>query len=144
MRPRSFAFAVLAVAALATAAGLYTVGGPEQARRERSDLLRYRALIAVAEALACTAWRSPQQVLPAELSTASLFAYCGGYAGVRDLTLIDSETGRPFTYVRRSDSAFSICGSFHDAALAMNQRFDPLPRGLTFDPENGCISGSAR
>lgn len=143
MSPRLFAGAVLALVTAAVVTGLYAVGGPQEARRERSDQHRYEALIRLAEALACRQGRLPPSSLPMQLSVASVRAHCE-HVRIDESGLTDRETGQPFSYVRRSDRAFSVCSSFHNARRTMDQRRPRPPTGLIFDPQSGCISGYVR
>ena len=58
--------------------GLFTVGGPNQARREMFDLRRYDDLTRISQALWCPNWRVQQPTLPNELNLTTIRAYCGG------------------------------------------------------------------
>ena len=143
MRGRTYAFLVLAAVGAAVVAGLFTIGGPREARREKFDLHRYDDLAFIARALLCANRRIAHPVLPEKLNVDSLRAYCSG-TEVTAAQLTDKETGAPYAYTRQNDDTFSVCASFHDA-----KRIATLhPRGanaaFAFDPDTGCVSGRIR
>jgi hypothetical protein len=138
MTTRAFLACVAAIVSAAVFAGIMTVGGPFEGRRERFDEQRYGDLTSLAQALRCRDWRSARPVLPAELTMESLIAHCPGPAPGRD-SLVDKETGEPYVYIRKNDREFSICAKFHDAenVVRLAYRFRDNP---SFDPVTGCIT----
>ena len=139
MTARAFLFCVAAVVSAAVVAGIITVGGPFEGRREKFDLQRYQDLSLIAQVLRCESWRSSRPVLPVELTVESLKSHCAGSGPGKD-SLLDDETGKPYEYTRKNDRAFSICAKFHDAEKAMRLAYR-LRNDSSFDPETGCISG---
>jgi hypothetical protein len=143
MRGRSYAFLALAVVGAAVVAGLFTIGGPREARREKFDLQRYDDLAFIARSLLCANRRIAHPVLPEKLDVTSLRSYCSGIE-VTAAQLTDKETGAPYAYTRKGDAAFSVCATFHDAKRIATLR----PRGpnasFAFDPGAGCVSGRIR
>jgi len=72
-------FTVAAVTALVVlVVGIFTIGGPNQGRRESFDLRRYDDLRKISDALHCQNWRILQPTLPDELNLETIRAYCGG------------------------------------------------------------------
>ena len=139
MTARAFLVCVAAAVSAAVVAGILTVGGPFEGRREKFDVQRYRELTSIAQALRCQNWRVSRPVLPAELTTETLNAHCAGSAPGKD-GLLDDETGEPYEYVRKNDREFSVCARFHDAEKAMRLSVGP-GNDSSFDPETGCMGG---
>ena len=138
MTARAFLVCVAAVVAAAVVAGILTVGGPVEGRREKFDAQRYREIASIVQALRCGNWRVSRPVLPAELTVESLKAHCGGSVPGKD-GLRDDETGEPYVYIRKNDREFSVCAKFHDAekAMRLTYRFDS---DSSLEPETGCIT----
>jgi hypothetical protein len=139
MTARAFLYCVAAVVFAAMVAGIITVGGPFEGRREKFDQQRYRDLTSIAQALRCQNWRSSRPVLPVELTAESLKSHCAGLVPGKD-KLLDDETGEPYEYLRKNDREFSICAKFYDAEKAMRLGYR---RGAdsSFDPATGCMTG---
>jgi hypothetical protein len=129
---------VAAVVAVAVAATLVTVGGPQSARSDRFDRARYEDLAAIARALECERPdRTGARALPERLSAAALYEHCVG-TDVQQATLLDDETGEPYVYVRLDDAHFRVCAEFRDASTVA-AGIPAVHPG--FDPATGCITG---
>jgi hypothetical protein len=142
MTDRIFLIGVVALTLVAGLVGIYTVGGPVWARREILDQRRYEDLVALGDALRC--WNEKvTAVLPAELTVESLRSYCDG-RNILSATLTDNETGEAYQYTRVSDTEFSICAKFYDAARAERLWYSGTGQGWAFDPSKGCVTGKVR
>ena len=145
MNSKAFSLIVAAVVFAAIAAGLLTINGPFEARRDKFDKLRYQELTRLAKYLDCKNKRVVRPVLPSELSIYAFKSYCGGITiGAGDLK--DNETGANYLYERKSDDAFSLCAQFYNANKVMRLRnaYGPIRQGFSFDPQSGCVSGRIR
>ena len=136
---------VAVVVFIAIIAGLFTVGGPDQARRDMFDLRRYEDLAEISYALGCSNWRVMQPTLPDELKVESLRAYCGGVEIGADV-LLDNETGKPYVYERLSESEYSVCADFYDAQKTMQLGYRRFVVGVqsSFNPDTGCVTGRVK
>lgn len=142
MRRKVFMAGVSIAVLVAIIVGLFTVGGPDQARRDMFDQRRYEDLGEIAYALSCPNWRVRKPELPDELTLESLRSYCGGVQIAADV-LLDNETGAPYVYDRKNGSEFSVCADFYDAEKTMRLGYRRYPDGVqtSFNPETGCVTG---
>jgi len=141
---RAFNLGVSAAVSVAILLGIFTIGGPNAARRDMFDLRRYENLTQIAAALHCANWRILQPQLPEKLDLESIRAYCGGIEIQADV-LVDNETNVPYDYTRLNETAFSVCAVFYDAEKAMRLNYQGYPRwNATFNPDTGCITGRIR
>lgn len=124
-----FGMTFLAVAAIGL--GFSVVGGPGEARREKSDYARLLDLGVLARELRCD---DAKAVLPMTLSTETLAAYCGGV--VTHASLTDPETGAPYSYERLSDTSFKLCAKFYNAERIQHHYQDRAG----FDRKTGCYT----
>ncbi|MDJ0638423.1 MAG: hypothetical protein QNJ20_06290 [Paracoccaceae bacterium] len=143
MSNRLFLLLMIAAVSVAVIAGLWTVGGPMQGRRDKFDRHRYLELSKIADALLCEHRSSGTAVpLPEDLSVDAMRIHCSG-AGIAEADLFDNETGAPYSYERMSEQDFSVCASFYDAERT--RRLNASFRSVApFDPETGCMSGRVR
>ncbi|MCC5963280.1 MAG: hypothetical protein JJU09_09135 [Rhodobacteraceae bacterium] len=115
---RAAGIALVALAVVAVALGLWTIGGPEQARSENRDAQRMSDLHAMARHVRClddqgldlTA-ESPLCPLPEARS--------------------DPKTGAPYDISTPQDGIVTICAAFETAQTT---------RALGFDAETGCLT----
>ena len=143
MSARVFLSLLITAVVASIAAGIWVVGGPAQARRDKLDAQRYLALNKLARVLVCPVGSgSPEQMLPAALTVENLHAHCPAI-GIATRDLVDPATGKTFAYHRLNDRAFSICADFHDAARVVRLNRE-VALSATFDPATGCMSGSMR
>ena len=144
MTGKAFHIGVTAVIAAAIVVGIFTAGGPIQARQEMFDQRRYADLREISTALYCPNWRIISPVLPETLDLSSIRAYCGGVE-IEGHVLVDDETGVPYTYTRTDGNGYSVCALFYDAEKAMRRSYlgdhDP---GASFNPDTGCMTGRVR
>lgn len=143
MSHRAFAFGVAAFLLAAIVVGLLSVGGPESARRDRYDQLRYEDLRFLETALRCTNWRILGPELPDELTLGSLRSYCGGVEVDPD-RLVDDETGEPYRYTKISEREFSVCADFYDANNPIIKSRSAVGVSSSFNPDTGCVGGRVR
>ena len=144
MNRRAFFFGATVTIVVAVIVGIFTVGGPNEARREMFDLRRYEDLGEISDALRCQNWRVSQPTLPNELNLATIRAYCGGVE-IQDEVLLDNETRKPYVYVRKNEREYSVCADFYDAEKAMRLSYRRFVVSLaSFNPETGCITGRVR
>jgi len=142
MTDRAFLIGAVALTLAAGLVGIYTVGGPSWSRREILDQRRFEDIIELANALRC--WNvKVTPVLPAELTVESLRSYCDG-RNVSRATLTDNETGEAYRYTRVSDTEFSICAKFNDAARAERLWYYGTGEGWAFNASTGCVTGKVR
>lgn len=143
MSARVFLSLLVAAVVASVAAGLWVVGGPAQARRDRIDAQRYLALDKLARVLICpVASGSPQQALPEALTVENLHAHCPAIR-IAPPDLVDPVSGAVFAYRRLNDRNFAVCADFHDAARAARLQGD-VALSATFDADTGCMSGRMR
>lgn len=143
MSHRAFAFGVAAFLLAAIILGLLTVGGPESAKRDRYDQLRYEDLHFIETALRCANWRILDPKLPDELTLDRLRSYCGGMEVDED-RLVDDETGEPYRYTKISEKEFSVCADFYDAHDTLIKSRSAVGAIASFNPDTGCVSGRVR
>jgi hypothetical protein len=127
MRSDRLALAALAgLAVLLVVAGLVTVGGPEEARRQRRDEARVAALSDLARCMA--------QLPVAEFDTLPPEMAADTPCVDRD-NWRDAGTGAPFRLVRGEGGAFSLCAAFENPASVRRNFY-----GQSFDPATGCVT----
>ncbi len=143
MSHRALAFGVAAFLLAAIVLGLLTIGGPESAKRDRYDQLRYDDLHFLETALRCANWRILEPELPDDLTLDSLRSYCGGVQVGGD-RLVDDETGEPYRYTKISEKEFSVCADFYDAHDTMIKNRSAVDGRGSFNPDTGCVSGRVR
>ncbi len=141
MKGRTLLIGASATTVAAVAAALFTVGGPQSARRDRADDARLQDIALIAGTLSCVA-ADAARPLPDALADLPAAGRCSARAGL--MKLRDRETGAPYRYERPGPDAFRICASFHDAqgAEARMRRYFGPGDGWAFDPETGCIIGA--
>ena len=143
MRNSLFLTLMIAAVSVAVLAGLWTVGGPMQGRRDKFDQHRYIELSKIATALLCEHRATATALaLPEDLTVESLRVHCSG-AGIAAADLVDNETGAPYRYARTSEHDFSVCAAFYDAERTKRLNA-PFQSAAPFDPESGCFSGRIR
>ena len=142
MNPRTFLIGATVTVVAAIIIGIFTVGGPNEARREMFDLRRYQDLEEIAYALNCPNWRVSRPILPDKLNIKTIRSYCGGIEILPDV-LIDDETNRPYTYIRENEYKYSICADFYDAEKTTRLGLTRLgDRSMaSFNPDTGCATG---
>ncbi len=123
--------------------GIFTIGGPNQGRRERFDLHRFDDLRKISDALHCQNWRILQPTLPDELNLETIRAYCGGVE-IQAEVLLDNETGTPYAYSRIDEKEYSVCAEFYDAEKTMRLSYKSYGSKFSFNPETGCVTGRVR
>ena len=137
---RWFGGGVAAVVILSLAAGLWSSGGPGQARRDRVDEQRLNDLTQIAEALQCHRQPASAGPLPETLTLDSLTGSCPGWSALTADILTDPLTGAAYAYHRLDGTRFEICATFYNAARASARS----PLSFPFDAATGCLSGRAR
>lgn len=138
---RWFGIGVGVTVLLALVFGLWSIGGPGQARRDQGDTSRYGALTRISSVLQCRA--RPANVPPPEppevLTIESLLEYCPGHMRLPSDVLLDPVTGVPFSYRRSGAQGFELCADFNNPERA----FDRFSWSYPFDPVTGCLRGQA-
>ena len=114
--------AILLCCALAVAAGLWTIGGPLQARAERRDAQRLYDLRTLAYHLACLR----QHGQPAEGQDPRC---------PEPRSHLDPFTGAPYRIDQGADGMIRVCSEFETD----RRQFALLPRG-EFDADTGCLT----
>ena len=143
MSTRLFLALLITAVMASVAAGLWVVGGPGQARRDRLDAQRYVALNRLARVLICPVGSgSPEKALPEALTPENLHAHCPAI-GLATADLVDPASGAGFVYHRLSDRDFSVCADFFDAARVARLNRE-IALTANFDPATGCMSGAMR
>lgn len=104
---------VLAIAAIclvcgALAAGLFVLGGPQQARNEKYDQTRLADLQGITNALSC---KKPTGV-PAKLTRDEISSVCSEDYSIWSLT--DPQTKAPYAFQVANDTEVEICATFYD------------------------------
>lgn len=108
-----FVLAATGVVLLAVAGGLWAVGGPGSARADRLDEMRLQHLAAL-EGLV-RGYHRENGALPPSLDAIDDLRLAG-------YDRADPETGEPYRYEVRSDSAFSLCATFSRSRTAEEAR----------------------
>ena len=140
MTRKAYFSGAIATIVLAIGIGIFTVGGPNEARREMFDLRRYEDLTQIARALSCQNWRVLQPTLPDALNLETIRSYCGGVE-IQAEALLDNETGEPYVYSRTNEQEYSVCADFHDAEKAMRLSYNRFGSMTSFNPQTGCVTG---
>ena len=144
MRSRTlFLVGAVTLIGVAMVAGLLTIGGPFEARRQKLDRSRYADLTIIARALSCRGWRDTRPILPAKLTLDNLRSHCDK-PKVGQAALLDNETGIPYRYVRENDREFSICAKFYDAEKLFRLKYADFGDLYALDPMTGCVNGRVR
>lgn len=129
---------------VALVVGIFTIGGPNEGRREAFDRRRYVDLTKISYALHCQNLRIDQPILPNELDLETIRAYCGGVE-ILAKVLLDNETGTPYAFSRINENEYSVCAEFYDAEKTMRlYSWSLVNSAATFNPETGCFTGRVR
>jgi hypothetical protein len=120
------------VVALAVAAGLAVVGGPEAGRRDRRDETRLADIRRIAEAVACHAEAGAEPPAPADLAAISPACLGGATGG-----LVDPATAAAYPIEYPAADLARVCAGFEQPARA--DRWTGWP---PFDPATGCVTVS--
>lgn len=113
-------------------AAIGTIGGPGQARIEKNDAARYKAMKSLENLVHCIAKEDgalPDAVAQDARCKGRRYPESPSPAILADLT-----------YVKESTTRFRICSQFEDAASFYERRSQPQ----RFDPDSGCIDGQIK
>lgn len=127
--------ALLVVSAIG--AGLYSVGGPKQARMEKEDRELLSDMRVLARHLRCS--DQDEEVLPQSVAYDERVSYCGADRVIWRLTA-RQRPAVPIAYQRVSDTAFKVCAEFHDPTFAAMKDW----KLHDFDRSSGCVLGTIR
>ena len=124
---------VLVLTSSVLAWGLWTVGGPETARKEKRDDVRFRDIQMLGEHYKCVANVGPDtdQVIASR--------QCGS-AKDAPPDRQDPLTGEAYRYARTGDNSFEVCATFEVATNTDTRRHPRVfaLRGVVFEGHVGC------
>lgn len=134
---------------VALVVGIFTIGGPNEGRREAFDRRRYVDLTKISYALHCQNLRIDQPILPNELDLETIRAYCGGVE-ILAKVLLDNETGTPYAFSRinkmntlsaRSSMTQKKRCVYIPGALLIRLQLSIQKRGVSQGVYAECLSG---